>query len=236
MFRTILAIALVVTLTSPARSGFREGLAAYYRLDYGTALAEWQPLAEQGDPLAQYQIGILHYRGDGVVQDYGQAAKWFRRAAERGDADAQFNLGLLYADHFPYRQYATARGVRTSPLHQRLAQYGACFGETAGWERANWFLPPDRAAAGEEAAYQYSWGRQNWFDYAAAEHRAVRGAVGLFDMSSFAKFRVEGGDAEAVLQRICANDVAVRPCCSRSLRITSPTCQDLTTIVSSSRD
>ena len=98
MFRTILAIALVVLLTSPAQSGFREGLAAYYRLDYGTALAEWQPLAEQGDSLAQYQIGILHYRGDGVIQDYGQAAKWFRRAAERGDADAQFNLGLLYAE------------------------------------------------------------------------------------------------------------------------------------------
>ena len=98
MFRTILAIALVIWLTGPARSGFREGLAAYYRLDYAAALAEWQPLAEQGDPQAQYQIGILHYRGDGVVQDYRQAAKWFRRAAERGDADAQFNLGLLYAE------------------------------------------------------------------------------------------------------------------------------------------
>ncbi len=98
MFRTILAVALVITLTSPAQAGFREGLAAYYRLDYATALAEWRPLAEEGDPQAQYQLGILHYRGDGVIQDYGQAAKWFRRAAERGDADAQFNLGLLYAE------------------------------------------------------------------------------------------------------------------------------------------
>lgn len=115
-------------------------------------------------------------------------------------------LGLLYADHFPYRQYATARGVRRSPLHDRLAAEGACFGETAGWERANWF-----AAPGQNPEYQWSWGRQNWFANAAAEHKAVRENVGLFDLSSFAKFRVEGPDAEAVLQRISANDVAVEP-------------------------
>ncbi len=120
-------------------------------------------------------------------------------------------LGLLYADHFPYRQYATARGVRQSPLHERLAERGACFGEVAGWERANWFLPEEARARGEKAAYQYSWGRQNWFEFAAAEHRAVREAVGLFDMTSFAKFRVQGRDAEAVLQRLSANDVAVAP-------------------------
>ncbi len=115
-------------------------------------------------------------------------------------------LGLLYADHFPYRQYATARGVRRSPLHDRLAAEGACFGETAGWERANWFAEP-----GQTPEYQLSWGRQNWFANAAAEHKAVRERVGLFDLSSFAKFRVEGPDAEAVLQRISANDVAVEP-------------------------
>lgn len=116
------------------------------------------------------------------------------------------SLGLLYAMHWPYRQYETARGVRTSPLHERLAAHGACFGEVAGWERANWFAPP-----GVAPKYAYSYGRQNWFDHAAAEHRAAREAVALFDMTSFAKFRVEGRDAEAVLQRICANDVAVEP-------------------------
>lgn len=124
-------------------------------------------------------------------------------------ARAKEALGLLYADHFPHRQFATARGVRTSPLHERLAARGACFGESAGWERANWFLPPEAAARGERPEYRYSWGRQNWFPHAAAEHRAVREAAGLFDMTSFAKFRVEGPDAEAVLQLISANDVAV---------------------------
>ncbi|WP_149535796.1 GcvT family protein [Siccirubricoccus phaeus] len=115
-------------------------------------------------------------------------------------------LGLLYDMHWPFRQPASARGVRRTPLHDAMAKAGACFGETAGWERANWFAPPGMAPR-----YEYSYGRQNWFAASAAEHRAVREAVGLFDLSSFAKFVVEGSDAEAVLNRICANDVAVPP-------------------------
>ena len=120
-------------------------------------------------------------------------------------------LGLHYADQFPYRSPTTARGVRTTPLHERLAQRGACFTEAAGWERAGWFLPEAARARGEKAEYRYSWGRQNWFDHAAEEHKAVRTGVGLFDLSPFGKIRVEGRDAEDVLQRISANDVAVAP-------------------------
>lgn len=118
-------------------------------------------------------------------------------------------LGLLYADHFPYRQFASSRGVRHTPFYEQLKDRGACFGETAGWERAHWFLPEEKRAAGETATYQYSWNRQNWFGYSAAEHIAVRTGVGMLDMSAFGKFRVEGPDAEGVLQRLCANDVAV---------------------------
>jgi glycine cleavage system T protein len=114
------------------------------------------------------------------------------------------SVGLLYAHHWPYRQPETARGVRCSPLHDRLAARGACFGVVAGWERANWFAPP-----GVAPEYRYGWGRQNWFAYSAAEHRAVREGVGLYDLSSMAKFELQGPDSEAVLQRICANDVAV---------------------------
>ncbi len=113
-------------------------------------------------------------------------------------------LGLLYAMHWPYRQPETARGVRRSILHERLAAHGACFGEVAGWERPNWYAP-----AGVKAEYEYSYGRQNWFDYSAQEHNAVRNAVGLFDQSSFAKFVVQGPDAEKVLNHICANNMAV---------------------------
>ncbi|HXI68473.1 MAG TPA: FAD-dependent oxidoreductase, partial [Steroidobacteraceae bacterium] len=113
-------------------------------------------------------------------------------------------LGLLYAMHWPFRQPETARGVRKSALHDRLTAAGACFGEVSGFERANWFAP-----AGTEARYEYSYGRQNWFEHSAAEHRAVRQAVGLFDQSSFAKFVLKGADAAAVLGRLCANEVDV---------------------------
>lgn len=120
-------------------------------------------------------------------------------------------LGLLYADHFPYRQFTSARGVRHTPFYERLKERGACFGETAGWERAHWFQPADRREAGVPPAYRYSWQRQNWFEFSAEEHRAVRTGLGMLDMSAFGKFRVEGRDAEAVLQRVSANDVAVEP-------------------------
>ncbi|MFT3688503.1 GcvT family protein [Paenirhodobacter sp.] len=113
-------------------------------------------------------------------------------------------LGLLYADHFPFRQMATARGIRRSPLHDHLKARGAVFGEVAGWERANWF-----ANEGQEREYRYSWKRQNWFDNQRAEHMALREGVGLFDMTSFGKIRVEGRDALAFLQRLCANDMDV---------------------------
>jgi heterotetrameric sarcosine oxidase gamma subunit len=113
-------------------------------------------------------------------------------------------VGLLYAMHWPFRQPETARGVRRSVLHDRLAGRGAAFGVAAGWERANWFAPP-----GMKPEYAYTYGRQNWFPCAAVEHRAVREAVGLFDQSSLAKFLLQGSDAVAVLQRLCANDVEV---------------------------
>ena len=114
------------------------------------------------------------------------------------------SLGLLYATHYPYRQYETGRGVRKSAIHDRLAAIGACHGEAYGWERPNWYAP-----AGVEPRYEYSYGRQNWFEYSAAEHRAVREGVALFDQSSFAKFRLEGRDAVTVLNRVCANNVDV---------------------------
>ncbi|MGO7182669.1 FAD-dependent oxidoreductase [Rhizobium brockwellii] len=115
-------------------------------------------------------------------------------------------LGLLYADHFPYRQVATSRGIRRSPLHEHLKARGAVFGEVAGWERANWF-----AKDGQEREYRYSWKRQNWFENQKEEHLAVRNGVGLFDMTSFGKIRVEGRDALKFLQRVCANQMDVAP-------------------------
>src|SRR5262249_55491006 len=115
-------------------------------------------------------------------------------------------VGAAYAVHWPFLQPVTARGVRRSVLYDRLAARGACFGVTLGWERANWFATP-----GMPPAYRYSYGRQNWFDCAAAEHRAVREAGGLFGPTSFWKLRIEGPQAPALRQRLCAGDVDVPP-------------------------
>jgi glycine cleavage system aminomethyltransferase T/glycine/D-amino acid oxidase-like deaminating enzyme len=118
-------------------------------------------------------------------------------------------LGIGYQEHWPQRQWATARGVKKSVLHDRLAAAGACFGESAGWERPNWY-----ATGGQKAVYAYRWGRQNWFPNNAEEHAAVRERVGVFEQSSFSKLLVQGRDAVTVLNRIAtANvDVAVGRC------------------------
>lgn len=114
------------------------------------------------------------------------------------------SLGLLYENHFPFKQPKTARGVRRSVLHEQLKAQGACFGVENGWERANWF-----ATEGMKPEYEYSFGRQNWFECSAQEHAAVRTGVGVMDQSSFSKYQVEGADAATFLNRICANNIDV---------------------------
>jgi len=94
-------------------------------------------------------------------------------------------LGLLYAMHWPFRQVETARGVRRPPVHDRLVDLGACHGENGGWERPNWYAPE-----GGEPVYEYTYGRQNWFEHSAAEHRACREGAALFDQTSLAKLLV----------------------------------------------
>ncbi len=113
-------------------------------------------------------------------------------------------LGHTYDMHWPFYQYTTARNLMVSPLHETLREQGACFGEVGGYERANWF-----ARDGAQAKYEYSYKKQNWFDFHAAEHLAVRESVGMFDMSSFAKFEVAGAGAEDALHYIAAADIHV---------------------------
>ncbi len=87
---------LLLGLTVLAWAGWDEGLAAYNRGDYATALREWRPLAEQGDAGAQIFLGFMYKKGRGVPQDYAEAMKWYRKAAEQGYASAQVNLGVMY--------------------------------------------------------------------------------------------------------------------------------------------
>jgi 4-methylaminobutanoate oxidase (formaldehyde-forming) len=113
-------------------------------------------------------------------------------------------LGLTFAQDYFNLQKKTARYARKSPFHDRLAEAGAYFGAYAGWEYPDWFAPE-----GVEPRVEYSWGRQNWFEYAAAEHRAAREGVILIDYSVMGKLLVQGRDADKVLNRICANNIDV---------------------------
>ena len=117
------------------------------------------------------------------------------------------SLGMVYQTHFPGKSMKTARGIKRSPLHDRLAAQGAYFRDVSGWEGADWYAGPGQVA--DPGAL--SWGRQRWFEQWASEHRAVREGVGLMDMSFMAKFRVQGPDAGAALDRMSTNRVDGEP-------------------------
>ena len=155
----------------------------------GMALAQWMDAGEKPFDLGDVDVSRMQ-------PFQGNKTYLFERSKE--------SLGLLYADHFPYRQKASARGVRRTPFHNHLLQHGAVMGEIAGWERANWF-----ARNGQTPEYEYSWKRQNFFGNVADEHKAIRENVGMYDMSSFGKIRVEGPDAEDFLNYVGGGNYSV---------------------------
>ena len=109
MRRLFLGAVLILLLGAQAQPGFEDGLLAYHRGDHRVAMEIWRPLAEQGHAAAQYSLGLLYYRGEGVPPNPKQAAKWYHKAADQGDPDAQLNLGLMYAQGDGLKQnYLTA--------------------------------------------------------------------------------------------------------------------------------
>ncbi|MET1026183.1 MAG: FAD-dependent oxidoreductase [Dongiaceae bacterium] len=114
------------------------------------------------------------------------------------------SLGLHYAMRYPRQELQSARRQRRSPLYDRLAAKGARFGSRMGWERANYFAPPDAAPARD------TFGRPDWLPYMLAEQRKAREAAAIFDQSSFSKFLLQGRDAFAVLQKLCANQIDIQ--------------------------
>ncbi|HSZ47415.1 MAG TPA: FAD-dependent oxidoreductase [Streptosporangiaceae bacterium] len=115
-------------------------------------------------------------------------------------------LGLHYAIPWPNRELETARPFRRSPAYRQLVAANASFGSKMGWERANYFAP-----AGHSPAIEYSFGQQNWQPWSSSEQLATRQRVAVFDQTSFSKYLVTGPDAQAALQWLCTNDVAVAP-------------------------
>lgn len=113
-------------------------------------------------------------------------------------------LGHLFETHYPYKLPRSARGVRRSPLHHLHLANGACMSHTAGWERPMWYAPE-----GVRPVYEYSYGRQNWFEHAKAESIAARDAAVLIDQACFTKTLIEGPDALSELERLCAARIDV---------------------------
>lgn len=113
-------------------------------------------------------------------------------------------LGLLFDMHWPNRQFATARDIRRSALHDKLLKAGAVMTESSTYERPGFFAKGD-----EPREIEYSFGPQSWHEACAREVRNIGENVSIFDQSCFAKFMVEGRDACKQLNRICANDIDV---------------------------
>ena len=155
----------------------------------GMALAEWMDSGSKPFDLGDVDISRMQ-------PFQGNKKYLFERSKE--------TLGLLYADHFPYLQKKTARNIRRTPFHHQLLSQGAVMGEIAGWERANWF-----ADKGQKRSYEYTWKRQNWFENAAREHRSIRENIGMYDMSSFGKIRIEGRDATKFLNFVAGGQYDV---------------------------
>ena len=155
----------------------------------GMALAEWMDSGSKPFDLGDVDISRMQ-------PFQGNKKYLFERSKE--------TLGLLYADHFPYLQKKTARNIRRTPFHHQLLSQGAVMGEIAGWERANWF-----ADKGQKRLYEYTWKRQNWFENSAREHRSIRENIGMYDMSSFGKIRIEGRDATKFLNFVAGGQYDV---------------------------
>jgi 4-methylaminobutanoate oxidase (formaldehyde-forming) len=157
----------------------------------GRALAEW---VVEGEPTTDLVASDIRR-----FSPFAANPRWLRdRVVEI--------LGLHYAVPWPNRELESARPLRCSPLHDRLASRNAGFGSKNGWERPNYFAP-----AGEDPVLRYTWGKPHWLPWSAAEQRATREAVAVFDQTSFSKYVVTGTDAAASLQWICTNDVDVEP-------------------------
>lgn len=155
----------------------------------GRALAEW--IVNGAPTMDLWPVDIRRFAG------FNNNPRWLHDRVKE-------TLGLHYAMPWPNRELDTARPFRRSPLYDRLAAKGACFGSKMGWERANWF-----AAEGERPVTEYAFGRQNWHAAVKREMKATREAAGIFDQTSFAKLLVQGRDAAAALNRICAAEIDV---------------------------
>ena len=157
----------------------------------GKAMAEW--VVDGRAPMDLWEVDVARFEPHSATRAFLHA---------RLDEVVHNQLDM----HWPFKQMKTGRDLKRSPLHQALAEKGAVFGAPAGWERPLWF-----AATPGEAELSYSYGAQCWWPAAEREARTLMDSVALIELTPFTKILIEGPDAEAFLQRLCANDLAVAP-------------------------
>lgn len=164
----------------------------------GKALAEW---IIEGEP----SLDLFSFHGWRFARSYADPFY----AAERTREGVKY----YYALRFPHDENEWARPRRVSPIHGRLQELGAVFGEKNGWERVNYFQPGRswRRAGADQRQPDWQWGPPPFFERLRAEHTAVRERAGLFDLSSFGKIEVEGPGALPLLQRVSDNNLDVAP-------------------------
>lgn len=150
------ATAGAMAMAMPALADVKTGVDAWQQGDYAKAVAEWRPLADSGDPDAQFNMGQAYKLGRGVPADLGQAIDWYRRASQQGHLRAEDNLGLLLFQQgdrtgaLPYLQRAAQRG---EPRAQYIVGTTLFNGDLIGkdWVRA-YALMTRAAASGLEQA------------------------------------------------------------------------------------
>ncbi|HNO32652.1 MAG TPA: FAD-dependent oxidoreductase, partial [Anaerolineales bacterium] len=134
---------------------------------------------------------------------FGNYYSDFKYAAERTMESVKY----YYRLRFPHDEHETARPHRTSPVHYRLMENGAVFGEKFGWERVNYFDPGKEWRRMGEDQRQWGWTKPPFFERLRVEHTAARERVALFDLTSFGKIEVKGKGALPLLQRLTSSNI-----------------------------
>ena len=138
-------------LVQPVAAGpYEDGNAAYHRKDYLTAIRLWQPLAEQGDAKAQYNLGVIDAKGRGVPQNYAKALKWFYKAAEQGYAKAQNNLGIMYN-----KGWGVKKDYVQAQMWFRLAAISGDASAIKSLDRLRRLMTPAQAAKAQKLATEW---------------------------------------------------------------------------------
>ncbi|RJP53284.1 MAG: FAD-dependent oxidoreductase [Anaerolineaceae bacterium] len=148
--------------------------------------------------------------GEAPMDVYGYRATRFGNyysdhvyAAERTKESVKY----YYRLRFPHDEHENARPHRVSPVHYRLLEHGAVFGEKFGWERVNYFMPGQPSRRMGEDQRGWGWSKPPFFERVGEEHKATRERVALFDLTSFGKIEVRGKGALPLLQRLTDSEI-----------------------------